>query len=104
MRRILVESARRKKRLKHGGGQSRHDVHALSIAAPEAPEDLIALDEALSLFAATQPQAAQLVKLRYLAGLTVKEAAEVVGVSPRTADALWAYARAWLLHKITAGQ
>jgi RNA polymerase sigma factor (TIGR02999 family) len=104
MRRILVDNARRKKRTKRGGGRERADVDALSLATPQITEDLLALDEALTLFAAAQPQAAQLVKLRYFAGLTVKQAAEVLGVSPRTADSLWAYARAWLLQKIETGK
>ena len=104
MRRILVESARRKKRIKRGGDCVRDDLDALAIAAPEVSDDLLALDEAFSLLAATDPQAAELVKLRYFAGLTVKEAAEALGMSPRTADSLWAYARAWLLQKIEAGE
>jgi RNA polymerase sigma factor (TIGR02999 family) len=100
MRRILVENARRKGRLKRGGGRACEELDDLELAAPQAPDDLLALDEALSQLAATDPKAAELVKLRYFAGLTVKQAAEVLGVSPRTADFLWAYARAWLLQKI----
>jgi RNA polymerase sigma factor (TIGR02999 family) len=100
MRRILVENARRKHRLKRGGGRAREDLDDLELAAPQVPDDLLALDEALSQLAATDPKAAELVKLRYFAGLTVKQAAEALGVSPRTADFLWAYARAWLLEKI----
>lgn len=100
MRRILVESARRKQSLKHGGGRERVGLEPIEIAAPEIPDDLLALDEALTQLAATDPQAAELVKLRYFAGFTIKEAAEVLGVSPRTADLIWAYARAWLLQKL----
>jgi RNA polymerase sigma factor (TIGR02999 family) len=104
MRRILVENARRKKRIKRGGDRERDDLDALVLEMPEGPEDLLALDEALSLLAATDAQAAELIKLRYFAGLTVKQAAEVLGISPRSADSLWAYARAWLLQKIEASE
>jgi RNA polymerase sigma factor (TIGR02999 family) len=96
MRRILVENARRKQSLKRGGGLARQDLDPDRLAAPEAPDDLLALDEALARLAAAEPQVAELVKLRYFTGLTVQEAADVLGVSPRTADAWWAYARAWL--------
>jgi RNA polymerase sigma factor (TIGR02999 family) len=104
MRRILVESARRKKRIKRGGDRERDDLDALSLQAPEVPEDLVALDEALALLAVADPQAAELVKLRYFAGLTIEQAAAALGVSPRTASSVWAYARAWLLHKIEADE
>jgi RNA polymerase sigma factor (TIGR02999 family) len=100
MRRILVENARRKGRLKHGGGRARIDLDPLDIAAPERTEDLMALDAALTHLAAADSQAAELVKLRYFAGLTIPQTAEVLGISPRTADSLWAYARAWLLEKL----
>ncbi len=101
MRRILVENARRKKRLKHGGDRTRLlDFDPERLAAPEVPEDLLALDEALSRLAVADPQAAELVQLRYFGGLTLKQAAELLGVSPRTADAWWAYARSWLLAEL----
>ena len=100
MRQILVQNARRRSRVKHGGGRARVDVDDLEIAAPERSEDLLALDEALSQLAAADPQAAELVKLRYFAGCTIPQAAEVLGVSPRTADFLWAYARTWLFQKL----
>jgi RNA polymerase sigma factor (TIGR02999 family) len=100
MRRILVDNARRKHRGKHGGGRARVDLDGLEVAAPERRDDLLALDEALSQLAATEPQAAELVKLRYFAGFTTRQAAEALGISPRTADFLWAYARSWLLAKI----
>lgn len=103
MRRILVEAARRKKRLKHGGDQSRQNLDDVEITAPELREDLLALDEALDKLTAADQQAAELVKLRYFAGLTLPEAAQSMGVSPRTADRLWAYARAWL-HQELSGQ
>jgi RNA polymerase sigma factor (TIGR02999 family) len=100
MRRILVENARRKGSRKRGGGRARDEFDEENLVAPQVPDDLLALDEALSLLAVTDPQAAELVKLRYFAGLTVKQAAEALGISPRTADFLWAFARAWLLRKI----
>ena len=100
MRRILVESARRKHRLKRGGGRAREELDELNLAAPEVPDDLLALDAALTELAAADSKAAELVHLRYFAGLTVRQAAEILGISPRTADFLWAYARAWLLQKI----
>lgn len=100
MRRILVQNARRKGRHKHGSGRSRIDMDDLEIAAPERSEELLALDEALGQLAAVDPQAAELVKLRYFAGCTVHEAAAALGVSPRSADFLWAYARTWLFQKI----
>jgi RNA polymerase sigma factor (TIGR02999 family) len=100
MRRILVDSARRKQRLKRGGGAAREELDERHLAAPAVPDDLLALDEALSQLAAVDPRAAELVNLRYFAGLTIPQAAEVLGVAPRTADFLWAYARAWLLQKI----
>src|SRR5437660_689096 len=103
MRRILVEQARRKKRRKRGGDRERQALDALDLAAPPASDDLLALDEALSQLAEADPKAAELVQLRYFAGLTIPQAAEVLGVSPRTADFLWAYARAWLLQKIEGG-
>jgi RNA polymerase sigma factor (TIGR02999 family) len=97
MRRILVEAARRKQSLKRGGGRQRIDLDGLVLAAPAPGDDLLALDEALVRLAAADPQAAELVKLRHFAGLTVPEAAAALGVAPRTADFLWAYARAFLL-------
>jgi RNA polymerase sigma factor (TIGR02999 family) len=100
MRRILVERARRKRRRRHGGGLARHDLDPDRLAAPGAPADLLALDEALDRLAAVAPRAAELVKLRYFAGLTVPQAAAALGVAPRTADADWAYARAWLLAEL----
>jgi RNA polymerase sigma factor (TIGR02999 family) len=100
MRRILVENARRKKSDKHGGGRTRQDLDAQPVAVPEVREDLIALDEALTRLAALHAQAAQLVQLRYFAGVSIPEAAGVLGVSPRTADRLWAYARAWLHQEV----
>jgi RNA polymerase sigma factor (TIGR02999 family) len=104
MRRILVESARRKRTLKRGGGVAREELDEANLVAPGVPDDLVALDEALAGLAAVDPRAAELVNLRYFAGLTIPQAAEVLGVAPRTADLLWAYARAWLLRKIEGEQ
>jgi RNA polymerase sigma factor (TIGR02999 family) len=102
MRRILVENARRKHSLKRGGGMARVDVETAQPAAPEPREDILAVDAALCKLAATDPQTAELVQLRYFAGLSVAEAAAVLGISPRTADRLWAYARSWLHREIEA--
>jgi len=99
MRRILVESARRKKRLKHGGGRRRQQQQQ-DIPAPERPEWLLALDEALDRLAASSPQAVELVKLRYFAGFSNAEAASLLGISPRKANQVWAYARAWLREEL----
>jgi RNA polymerase sigma factor (sigma-70 family) len=101
MRRILVEAARRKKAEKHGGGLNRLDAAELPIAAPEPTEDLVALDEALTKFAEIEPQKAELVKLRYFAGLTIEEAADALGISPATAKRHWTYSRAWLYQAIS---
>lgn len=96
MRRILVDNARRKKSVKRGGGRARADFDEANLAAPEASAELLAVDEALATLAQTDPQAADLVKLRYFAGLSLPEVAEALNISPRSADRLWAYARAWL--------
>jgi RNA polymerase sigma factor (TIGR02999 family) len=103
MRRILVEHARRRKSRKHGGDRRRVTLEDLEVAAPEPSEDLLALDEALGQLAASDPQAAELVQLRYFGGLTIPQAADVLGIAPRTADFVWAYARSWLLQKIESG-
>src|SRR3954452_16789367 len=96
MRRILVENARRKAAAKAGGGRRRLDL-AEAEPAIEGPKlDLLALDEALEALEARDPRKAQLIKLRYFAGLTVDEAAAALGISPSTADNDWAYARSWL--------
>jgi RNA polymerase sigma factor (TIGR02999 family) len=100
MRRLLVENARRKASLKRGEGMQREDLDRIEIVAESRSEDLVALDEALSLLAREDPQTAELVKLRYFAGMSNRQAAEVLGISPRTADFRWSFARAWLLEKI----
>lgn len=100
MRRILVDAARRKKMGKHGGGLHRHDVTERAIAAPQPDDDLVALDEALTRFAVLEPQKAELVKLRYFAGLTIEEAAQALGISPATAKRHWTFSKAWLLQAL----
>jgi RNA polymerase sigma factor (TIGR02999 family) len=100
MRRILVEIARQKASLKRGGDRERVDVVDSLLAAPEPREDLVVLDAALTKLAETDKQAAELVQLRYFAGLPIREVAEIMGISPRTADRLWAYAKAWLHEEI----
>src|SRR5438067_2339178 len=101
MRRILVDNARRKRAEKHGGGRLRHDAAELPLAAPAPADDLVALDEALDRLAAADPQKAELVKLRYFAGLTIEQAAAALDISPATAKRHWAYARAWLYRRVT---
>ena len=96
MRRILVEAARRKKRLRHGGGLRRVELPADGPPITGTPEDVLAVHEALDRLAAADAQAAELVKLHYFAGLTIDQAAAVLGVSIRKAYTIWAYARAWL--------
>jgi RNA polymerase sigma factor (TIGR02999 family) len=104
MRRILVDSARRRASLKHGGDMLREPLVESAIAATEMSGDVLAVDEALSKLACTDPQAAQLVKLRFFTGLTIKQAAEILGISSRSADDVWAYARAWLLREMEGDQ
>jgi RNA polymerase sigma factor (TIGR02999 family) len=101
MRRILVENARRKGRLKRGGDRERESLAVEAIAGPAPREELLAVDEALDRLEATNRTAAELVKLRYFAGYTIPEAAERLGMSPRKADQIWAYARSWLLAEIS---
>ena len=96
MRRILVENARRKRSEKHGGGRLRVDLDDIAPAVGNPDDDLGALNEALEKFERIDPAKAQVVKLRYFAGLTVAQAAEVLGVSVSTVDNYWAYARAWV--------
>jgi RNA polymerase sigma factor (TIGR02999 family) len=100
MRRILVEKARRKRSVKHGGQRARIDLDEALIVRDEPGHDLLDLDELLDQLAGTDSRAAELVKLRFFAGLTGEQAAEVLGVAPRSADLLWAYARAWLFEKL----
>ena len=100
MRRILVEYARRKQSIKHGGNLDRQSIQADQLAAPEPHEDLLALNEALNKLAIENKQAADLVHLRYFAGLSLADAGKMLAISPRTAGRLWAYARAWLRREV----
>jgi RNA polymerase sigma factor (sigma-70 family) len=100
MRRILINRARDKRREKRGGGRRRVDLDAIEIALDTPPEDLLALDEALEQLEADDKLCANLVELRFFAGLTLGEAAEALGLPRRTADRHWAYARAWLLDRL----
>jgi RNA polymerase sigma factor (TIGR02999 family) len=96
IRRILVEQARRRQAIKRGGDGNRQELDPDRVASPAPDDELIALHEALDRFAAAHPERAELVKLRYFAGLTADQAALALGISPSTADRHWAYARAWL--------
>jgi RNA polymerase sigma factor (TIGR02999 family) len=100
MRRILVDEARRRRSHKRGGGAAHLTLNNVQLAAREPPPDLLALNEALEKLASEDSVAAELVKLRYFGGLTLPEVADVLTLSPRTADRLWAYARAWLRREI----
>ena len=101
MRRILIESARRRKTLKRGGGGNRVDIEQAVIEVDASSDDLLALDEVLTRLSAHDPVKAELVKLRFFAGLTVPQAAQALGISSSTADNHWAYARAWLRVEMT---
>jgi len=103
MRRILVENARRKKRLKHGGNRERQTLDETAIAADKQDLDLLALDEAFAKLEADDPEKASLVKLRYFAGLTTSQAAKILNISLPTANRHWSYARSWLFREISKG-
>jgi RNA polymerase sigma factor (TIGR02999 family) len=100
MRRILIERARARHSLKRGGGRERIDLDDAEIALPERSEELLALDAALDRLATVEPQAAELVQLRYFAGCTLEESAELLGLPLRSAQRLWAYVKAWLLEEL----
>ena len=102
MRRILIDRARRKSALRHGGGQARVDIEQIDLASPDADEQLLAVNEALDKLAAQDPIEAELVKLRYFVGLTIEEISGLLNISPRTARNYWVHARTWLYHEITA--
>jgi RNA polymerase sigma factor (TIGR02999 family) len=100
MRRILVENARRKQRIKHGGACERVGLDAVEVISPVPDEELLALDEALGQLAQVDAEAAQLVNLRFFGGLTQEKAAETMGISRSTADRTWVFARAWLFERV----
>src|SRR5262249_40601860 len=99
--RILIERARRKHRLRHGGGRKRLDLDQLELAPAGTSQGLLALDEALDRLAAEEPTVAEVVKLRYFAGLTIGQTATTLSISVRTANRHWAYAKAWLHQQIS---
>lgn len=101
MRRILIEQARRKGSLRRGGGQQRLNLNEVQLAMDTPEDHLLAIDDALSKLAAEDPEKAELVKLRYFAGLTVEEAGKLLGISERTVKRHWAFARAWLYQELT---
>jgi RNA polymerase sigma factor (TIGR02999 family) len=103
MRRILIDQARHKQSRRQGGGQKRRPLEHLEIAAPEPSLDVLALNEALERFEKADRLKADLVKLRYFAGLTIPQAAEALGISSTTADRYWAYARAWIHAELKKG-
>ena len=103
MRRILIDNARRKKAQRHGGGKERVDLHELELAASAKDEELLAVDDALEKLTSEDAELAKLVKLRFFAGFTNKEAADVLGVSEPTIERRWAFARAWLFKSIRSG-
>ncbi len=101
MRRILVESARRRKSIKRGGNVAHHPLDEnVSGGSSEPAEDLVLLDEALTKLQSVHPQAAELVQLVYFSGLTLRQAAEILEMPSRTVDRLWAYAKAWLRYEL----
>jgi RNA polymerase sigma factor (TIGR02999 family) len=103
MRRILIDNVRHKQSLKGGGDRRRQELDVAEITVPETSDDVVALDDALHKLAEVDKSAAEVVRLRFFAGLPLMEVAKVLGISPRTADRLWAYARAWLHQEIKRG-
>jgi RNA polymerase sigma factor (TIGR02999 family) len=103
MRRILIDTARRKHSRKHGGDRRRQDLDVDALVAPKSDVDLLALDAALARLAEQDPLKAKLVELRYFAGLTGEQAAKVLGISPSSADRQWVYTRAWLRRELGFG-
>ncbi len=104
MRRILINNARRKRAVRHGGGQQRLVVEEIEVAAETKDDEMLAVDEALEKLAACDRTKAELVKLLYFVGLTIPEAASILGISEPTAKRYWSYTRAWLLATIEAGR
>ena len=103
MRRILIDNARRKQRLKRGGARQRVDLDKVNITFEDPSTNIIALDEALAKLTQEDPVKADLVKLRYFAGLTIEQSAEILNISRATAERYWSYARAWLFDEINKG-
>jgi RNA polymerase sigma factor (TIGR02999 family) len=103
MRRIVVEAARRKNRIKHGGGRERVEIELADLPTRLPPDDLLALDEALARLERLHSVKARLITLRYFAGMTIEQAAEALGISRVTAHRYWTFARAWLHQQLTAG-
>ena len=103
MRRILVENARRKGRIRHGGQRERVALEAETPGKPDALDDVLAVNEALDALAAHDPATAELVKLHYFAGMTLEQTADVLGISARTVYRNWSYARAWLFRRLGGG-
>jgi RNA polymerase sigma factor (TIGR02999 family) len=104
MRRILIDQARRKQSRRRGGSRKRRPLEQVDLASPQPSQDVLALNEALDRFAKIDPLKAELVKLRYFAGLTIAEAAQALGISSTTADRYWSYARAWLHTELKQGE
>jgi len=102
-RRIVVENARRKQRIKHGGGMERVAIDIADLPSRMPPEELVALDEALARLQEQDPIKAKLVTLRYFGGMTIEQAAEALAISRITAHRYWTYARAWLHQQVTDG-
>ena len=102
MRQILIDRARKRQRLRHGGGQERVDLDDVEVAAPGDPDTILALNEALEELGQADPTKAQVVKLKFFVGLSERETAEVLGVSERTVERHWAYAQAWLFERISS--
>jgi len=101
MRRILIDRARRKGALRHGGGQQRVYIEELDLASRDEDDQLLAMNEALDKLATAHPLEAEVVKLRYFVGMTNEQAADALGISERTTKYYWSHARAWLYHEIT---
>jgi len=100
MRRILIDRARHRRAVRHGGGLARVDIENVDLASPDADEQLLAINDALDKLAAQDPTEAELVKLRYFVGMTLEEVAKVLEISPRTAHNYWTHARTWLFHEL----
>ena len=103
MRRILIERARRRKAIRHGGGQQRVDLEGVEIQAPAADDELLAVNDALDRLAKVDPEKAEFIKLRYFAGMTLEDAAATAGISESTAKRWWTFSRAWLFREIQRG-